>query len=120
MEDSEKIALKKEASTVDKELEVLPLKKVLEEIDYSKDETPVMVMPMSQVLIIIYDPLTRNVSVKHVRRVSGLYECLNVLRDTAYQLEQMELVRKVLNTVGGVIQNECAKLFAKLSGNQRQ
>ena len=121
MEQVEKDRIQKEQEELEKNaIKATPLKEVIDKIDWTLDKEPLMILPSTQVLIVAYDPFTRNLSVKHVKSVNGLTDCINILRDSVYQLEQMELVRKTIMNVAGIIQNECAKLFANLTGNKRQ
>lgn len=120
----EQVEKEKEDARLQQEMEdamkPIELKSVIDSIDWTKDKQPVMILKDTRVIIIAYNDITRDMTVKHVKNVAGLTNVLNVLRDATYQLEQMELGRKMLGNINQIVEDHCAKLFANLKGFKRQ
>jgi hypothetical protein len=98
-----------------------PKEKQLKEalVGVDADGAAPKVFKHSMVFVVNYDPVMRDVSITKVQGVTGMTDLLASLRDTVYQLEQMELTRKIIGNVAGIVQQESAKLFANLKTGGR-
>ena len=100
----------------EKKIELIDLEKYLKELKFEKKQE---MTPTSQVLIIVYDPLTRGAFFKHGLNVRTFTDCMNILREGVYQLERTENLRAMVNMMTAIVSDECAKLFAALKSGKR-
>lgn len=115
-EDFKKKVEEEKAALATKEPETIKLQEVIEGLKWDDKGFPIPVD--AKILIIAYSPNQRNVVFRHVRGVQGVTDIFAILRDSLLQLEQMELVRKVMANVTISLRNEMAGLYAALKGRR--
>lgn len=87
------------------------LKEVLSEAQFNEEEG-LPLQAHTKILVVTYDPATRDVAVNKVTNISGMYDMISVLRDAVYQLEQMELSRKAATMTTVMVDGQMRKYQA--------
>lgn len=101
-------------------IEMLKLQDVINSIPWDKDKRPTEIPAHAKVMIIVYDDLTRNAICRRVHNMNSFTDTINILRDSVFQLEQMEISQNMLANTMAIMRDECARLWAKISGNGRR
>ena len=105
----------------EKKIEELLLQDVISKIDWDKyKENPHKILPSAQVIIIAFDPVTRGTLIHHVKNSYNITTGLNICREVVNQLQLEELLNVTLSNMQHIVNTECAKLYAKLTGSIRR
>lgn len=108
--------VEKEKESASQEPKEMELKAAIDQAPWDQS---CPVLSHQQILVVVYDPIVRALTIKHIQNVKGLTGVLNTLRESVYQLEQMELMRKLTTSTREIVEDNTAKLYANLKGARR-
>jgi len=96
------------------------LKDILKEVVESDWKRDYEIYPHQQVMIVTYDPMMRTVGIKHVQNVVSKTDVMNILRDSIFQLEQMEMVTRMTHVTEQIVTEHTARAVGTILGSTRK